>query len=230
MAKHSASRKRNQKLQIAGGIAASASLLAPSGVIPLAEPVVKPDDLRVLTEAVPLIPVVRVSTSVKVSYPRPAVGSSPAPPPPVEQAPPPEAAPADSPVVTGRHAIVPEPRHAAPPAVQAPVAVASGSVILAAALSQLGQAQDCTALVSRSLAAAGILYHGWPAGYLSLGPQVSPAAAQPGDLIFYSDGGMGVPHIAVYAGNGLAVHGGWFGGQTVEATAYVGSGPIFIHI
>jgi cell wall-associated NlpC family hydrolase len=103
-----------------------------------------------------------------------------------------------------------------------------GAIILNAALAQIGRIQDCTALVTNAIAAAGINFHGWPAGYLQLG--TITAQPQPGDLIYYANGGMGVPHIAVYAGGGMAVHGGWMGDQTVEATAYVGSGPVFIHI
>ena len=34
-----------------------------------------------------------------------------------------------------------------------------------------------------------------------------------GDLIYYANGGMGLAHIAVYIGNGVAVHGGWNGNQ-----------------
>ena len=83
-------------------------------------------------------------------------------------------------------------------------------------------------LVTNSLAAVGINYHGWPAGYLSLGRTVSAAEAQPGDLIYYADGGMGMAHIAVYIGNGQAVHGGWGGGTTAVFSANVGSGPVFI--
>jgi cell wall-associated NlpC family hydrolase len=90
--------------------------------------------------------------------------------------------------------------------------------------------QDCTALASNALAAAGIHYHGWPAGYLSLGRTVSAAEAQPGDLIYYGDAGAGVPHIAVYVGNGMAIHGGFNGGNTQLFTAYLGSGPTFIAI
>lgn len=103
-----------------------------------------------------------------------------------------------------------------------------GATIASAALSQLGVAQDCTALASNSLAAAGINFHDWPAGYLSLGRTVSAAEAQPGDLIYYADGGMGMAHIAVYIGNGQAVHGGWNGGTTAIFSANVGSGPVFI--
>ncbi len=116
--------------------------------------------------------------------------------------------------------------------VAAKPAVASGvgATIVSAAYAQLGVHQDCTALVSNSLAAAGIFYHGWPAGYLSLGRTVSAAEAQPGDLIYYDNAGAGMPHIAVYIGNGQAVHGGFNGGNTQIASAYLGSGPVFIAI
>lgn len=115
---------------------------------------------------------------------------------------------------------------------KAPAAVASGmgATIAAAAYAQIGVGQDCTALVTNSLAAAGINYKGWPAGYLSLGRTVSAAEAQPGDLAYYQDGGMGRPHIGVYVGNGMAVHGGWNGGTTVLYTVNVGSGPVFIRV
>jgi cell wall-associated NlpC family hydrolase len=90
--------------------------------------------------------------------------------------------------------------------------------------------QDCTRLVSNALAAAGINFHGWPAGYLSLGRTVSAAEAIPGDLIYYADGGMGLAHIAVYIGGGKAVHGGFNGNTTVVAPAQLGSGPVFIRV
>lgn len=118
------------------------------------------------------------------------------------------------------------------PAPAAPKVSASGkgAAILSAAYAQLGVSQDCTMLVTNSLAAVGINFHDWPAGYLSLGRTVSAAEAQPGDLIYYADGGAGVAHIAVYAGNGQAVHGGYNGNQTVVFSANVGSGPVFIRV
>lgn len=105
-----------------------------------------------------------------------------------------------------------------------------GAAIAAAAYAQLGVAQDCTMLATNSLAAVGIHYHGWPAGYLSLGRTVSAAEAQPGDLAYYANGGMGMAHIAVYVGNGMAVHGGWNGGTTALFSVNVGSGPVFIRV
>lgn len=134
---------------------------------------------------------------------------------------------------------VPAPVKVAPVAVKAaPVSPApavvpasgKGQAIANAARAQLGVTQDCTRLASNALAAVGINFHGWPAGYLSLGRTVSAAEAQPGDLAYYLNGGSGVPHIAVYIGGGQAVHGGWNGNQTSIQSVNVGSGPVFIRV
>lgn len=106
----------------------------------------------------------------------------------------------------------------------------SGSAVANAALAQVGVYQACTPLVTNAIAAAGIYYSGYPAGYMSLGTIVSASEAQPGDILYYANGGTGSAHVAIYLGNGQAVHGGWNGNQTVVASAYVGSGPVFIHI
>ena len=121
---------------------------------------------------------------------------------------------------------------------QAPAAVATtqvassnkGAAIYQAALAQLGTFQDCTLLVTNALKAVGINFHDWPAGYMSLGAVVPASQAQPGDLVYYANGGMGAAHIGVYAGNGQAIHGGWNGNQTVLNTANLGSGPVYIRV
>ena len=121
---------------------------------------------------------------------------------------------------------------------QAPAAAATtqaassnkGAAIYQAALAQLGTFQDCTMLVTNALKAVGINFHDWPAGYMSLGTVVPASQAQPGDLIYYANGGTGLAHIAVYAGNGQAVHGGWLGNQTALNTANVGSGAVYIRV
>ena len=105
-----------------------------------------------------------------------------------------------------------------------------GAAIYQAALSQVGAIQDCTMLVTNALKSVGINYHDWPAGYMSLGTIVSASEAQPGDLIYYANGGMGLAHIAVYAGNGKAIHGGWLGNQTVVNSADIGSGAVYIRV
>ena len=79
-----------------------------------------------------------------------------------------------------------------------------------AALAQLGVYQDCTMLVTNSLKAVGIDFHGAPVAYLSLGTITNDPV--PGDIIVYQG------HVAIYIGNGQAVHGGWLTNQTVIST------------
>jgi cell wall-associated NlpC family hydrolase len=117
------------------------------------------------------------------------------------------------------------------PEVAAPVVNRSrASIIVSAALGQIGEYQDCVKMVADSLAAVGIYWYKWPVEYYQIGDAVSAADARPGDLIYYVDGGAGVAHIAIYIGNGQAVHGGWNGNETRVWSAYVGSGPQFIRL
>ncbi|WP_272027193.1 C40 family peptidase [Kocuria rosea] len=176
-----------------------------------------------------------------VAAPKPAVQAAPAPKPAAAPAPKPapvaapksavQAAPAPKPAA----APAPKPAVQAAPAAQRTVtpqssASGKGATISSAAMGQLGVGQDCTALVTNALRAAGINHHGWPASYLSLGTQVSAGQAQPGDLVYYADGGMGAAHIGVYIGGGKAVHGGWNGGTTVIDSVNVGSGPVYVRV
>ena len=144
-------------------------------------------------------------------------------------------APAAKPAATPAPAPAPkaEVKPAATPAPAATTQVASSNkaaAIYQAAMAQLGRIQDCTMLVTNSLKAVGINFHDWPAGYMSLGTVVPASQAQPGDLVYYANGGLGFAHIAVYAGNGQAIHGGWNGNQTVVNSVNVGSGPVFIRV
>ncbi|BCT75024.1 hypothetical protein SCMU_08660 [Sinomonas cyclohexanicum] len=171
---------------------------------------------------------ISAEANATVSFERPAVESVAAP---VVEA------PAPAPAATQTQAAAPAPKVQVAAATPAPAAAPKpaaasgmGAAIAAAAYAQLGVAQDCTMLVTNSLAAVGIHYHGWPAGYLSLGRTVSAAEAQPGDLAYYANGGMGMAHIAVYVGNGMAVHGGWNGNTTALFSVNVGSGPVFIRV
>ena len=100
---------------------------------------------------------------------------------------------------------------------------ANGNTALSAAYSQLGVGQDCTSLVSNSLAAAGIYFHGWPQQYASLGSWTSNPV--PGDIVIYDT------HVAIYAGGGTAVHGGWNGGTTGVGPVYCSANLMgYIHI
>jgi cell wall-associated NlpC family hydrolase len=170
---------------------------------------------------------ISAASSIAISYEKPAVSTTPAPveaPKPVVQVQ--EAAPA----VDAAPAVETAASVEAAPAAANSSASSKGASIAAAAYAQLGVSQDCTMLATNSLAAVGINYHGWPAGYLSLGRTVSAAEAKPGDLAYYKNGGMGLAHIAVYVGNGQAVHGGWNGGTTALFSVNVGSGPVFIRV
>ena len=120
-------------------------------------------------------------------------------------------------------AATPAPAAQTKPAATTTPSGSKNAAIYQAALAQVGRYQDCTMLVTNALKSVGINYHDWPAGYMKLGTQVSASQAQAGDLVYYANGGTGLAHIAVYAGNGQAVHGGWLGNQTVVNSANVGS-------
>lgn len=92
-----------------------------------------------------------------------------------------------------------------------------------AALSQVGVNQDCTMLVTNSLKAVGISFHGWPIQYAALGEWTDTPV--PGDIIIYQG------HVAIYIGNGQAVHGGWLGVTTVVSSVQCTNQLIgYIHV
>lgn len=92
-----------------------------------------------------------------------------------------------------------------------------------AALAQIGVYQDCTMLVTNSLAAVGINFHGAPTAYLSLGTLTNNPV--PGDICVYQG------HVALYVGNNQAVHGGWLGNQTVLTSVSCGQQFIgYVHV
>lgn len=99
----------------------------------------------------------------------------------------------------------------------------NSSAIASAALAQVGVNQDCTMLVTNSLRAVGINFHGWPEEYLSLGTLTSTPV--PGDICVYSG------HVAIYIGNGQAVHGGWMGYTTVVSSVSCSNAFIgYVHV
>ncbi|WP_301044169.1 NlpC/P60 family protein [uncultured Dubosiella sp.] len=95
--------------------------------------------------------------------------------------------------------------------------------IAQAAIAQVGTYQDCTMLVTNALKAVGIDFHGWPAEYAQLGSFTNNPV--PGDIIIYSG------HVALYIGNGQAVHGGWLGNQTVISTVECSNALVgYVHV
>ena len=110
--------------------------------------------------------------------------------------------------------------------------------IASSALSLVGvtDGQWCTQVVQQALALAGVqdAYQLWPDqyvgqyGYYTDDPQA-------GNLVYYYNGGRGVDHIAVYIGNGMAVHGNYYDengvSKTVVASVYINGGaPQFIQV
>lgn len=85
--------------------------------------------------------------------------------------------------------------------------------LLGAAMAQIGMYEDCTAMVENALRALG---HDvpdlGPMQFGQYGVQVDPSQIQPGDIMMRSG------HVAIYAGSGMSVQGG-FGG----VVAYTGS-------
>ncbi|NKX56213.1 C40 family peptidase [Arthrobacter mobilis] len=170
------------------------------------------------------------ASNVKLTFERAGVTSTPAPEPVAEaaaevQAPAGQAVQAEA-SQAGDDANV---QASSVPEAEPKAAAASGlgSSIVAAAYGQIGISQDCTAMVENVLRSVGFSVGDLaPAQFFAYGTQVS--TPQPGDLIYYDNAGAGVPHIAIYVGNGQAIHGGWTGYTTVLGKAYIGSGPVFI--
>ncbi|WP_125100482.1 NlpC/P60 family protein [Leucobacter chromiireducens] len=90
------------------------------------------------------------------------------------------------------------------------------------ARAQLGAYQDCTALIERALRSSGVKAGdlGTRTGeYTALGGK-RVSAPQPGDVFIWEG-----RHVAMYIGNGKAVHSGFAGNQTVIASAYIEGSP-----
>ena len=105
--------------------------------------------------------------------------------------------------------------------------------IAAAAQTLVGvtDGQWCTQVVQQALALAGVsdAYQLWPDEYAGLYGYYTNDP-QPGNLIYYNNGGRGVDHIAIYIGNGLAVHGNYNGRTVIESVYIPGGAPQFIQV
>lgn len=105
--------------------------------------------------------------------------------------------------------------------------------IAAAAQTLVGvtDGQWCTQVVQQALALAGVsdAYQLWPDEYAGMYGYYTNDP-QPGNLIYYNNGGCGVDHIAIYIGNGLAVHGNYNGRTVIESVYIPGGAPQFIQV
>lgn len=93
---------------------------------------------------------------------------------------------------------------------------ASGSQLVAQASKYLGTRYvyggtspsgfDCSGLVQYSLRKLGVSISRSSSSQYSYGTPVSRDNLKPGDLVFFSRGGGGISHVAIYAGNGQVIH------------------------
>jgi cell wall-associated NlpC family hydrolase len=105
------------------------------------------------------------------------------------------------------------------------------------AYSLIGQNMSCTALVTAALAARGINFSGWPEDYAHVpgGQVVTDGSLQPGDILIYAytggyNGGAHYDHVALYVGNGQAIHGGYNGYTVALASAMMNKVSIVVRI
>lgn len=111
--------------------------------------------------------------------------------------------------------------------VDIPAGAGAGGIVNGA-YAQLGIAQDCTDLVQNALSAIGIVtsrLHGGPdlgtgvGTWAQFGYQVTDGSYAPGDILIWPG-----YHVAIYVGNGMAIHGGWTnGGRHGESTVLTGA-------
>ena len=125
------------------------------------------------------------------------------------------AAPAAAPAVN-----TPAPAAASAPA---PAASGIGAALVASAYSQIGVAQDCTAMVENALRSVGKSVGDLaPAQFFAYGSVVG--SPEPGDLVITSG------HVAIYVGNGQVISGGFDGMNTVlHPLSYLG-GASFVRV
>lgn len=131
---------------------------------------------------------------------------------------------------------------------QQPVQEAVTNPVAQAALSYVGSQMYCEEVAEHSINTIG--RSAWitksymdgdvevvedtmsPDNFLQVGYQVSLNDLQQGDILYYANNGGGGSHVAVYVGNGQAVHGGYNGKNVVVAGIYLSgaSTPIGIRL
>jgi len=170
--------------------------------------------------------------SSKLSFEKPAVSSTPAPkveaPVVAVQSSQPEApttvTKAAVPVAKTPQPVAPTAKAPAQAPAAAPVqASGRGAALLASAYAQIGITQDCTAMVEHALGSIGIITGDLaPGQFYQFGSVVSDP--QPGDIM------ISAGHVAIYAGNGMAISGGFNGNQTVLHPARYIQGVTYVRV
>ena len=190
---------------------------------PVETPEVTPEETTDTTDTTetPEAPAAPVETpSVDTTTQAPEQNTTPAPAAP-EQTPEQNPTPAPEAPVAPEQTPAPAPEETVTPAPEQ-TASSLGDRISSSAQELVGVTDGlwCTQVVQQALANAGVsdAYQLWPDQYQGVYGYYTDSP-QAGDLIYYNNGGRGVDHIAVYIGNGQAVHGN-YNGKTVIADAY----------
>ena len=100
--------------------------------------------------------------------------------------------------------------------------VGVGGDAYAIAESLIGMGGYCTDVANTFLA----LYYGDGSNCFDT-YDIDPANAQPGDVVFYSDGGTGYQHYAIYLGGEMSLQGNWLGTTVIRSVYINGSAPQF---
>ncbi len=85
-----------------------------------------------------------------------------------------------------------------------------------AAMGYVGKKRTSNEVAAAAAKALGIT----DSNFIGKGSQVSPDSMQAGDIVYWENGGDGNIHLAVYIGDGMAVHGDWSGGICKIASAF----------
>ena len=124
-----------------------------------------------------------------------------------QETPPPAPAAAAAPAAPAPAAPAETPAAEAPAPVEAPTSSGIGAALVGSAYSQIGVAQDCTAMVEKALRSIGKSVGDIaPSDFFAFGSVVSTPA--PGDLV------VSAGHVAIYVGNGQVISGGLNGMNT----------------
>lgn len=201
-------------IAVASGLVLSSGIAAQAAEAPAQQDTALPSTQEVTAQAsAPL----SADASVRISFERPAVTTTPAPvieapaaveipqPTPAAKTPVAKTQAAQSPVAAPKVTVQTAPAPAAVPQAAGGV----NATMLSAAYAQLGLIQDCTRLVEKALGAAGIPVGDiGPMAFMKYGKTVGTPS--PGDMVVQSG------HVGIYAGNGQVVSSGMNGkNQTV---------------
>ena len=107
--------------------------------------------------------------------------------------------------------------------------------IVKAAIAQIGNHEQCSTVVNTALKAVNVnavqkkvsvngsvSYYLGTESFFKIGTEVPYSSAIPGDVLYYPNNGSGGTHVAVYIGNGMALHGNVSGTTMILGAKFPG--------